>query len=68
VSLIKSLKWLLAGAGARIVLLTMLAYSLLHTEAPTVAARNAPLMSRLGQTYPGPPRAANAEALLSWAK
>jgi len=50
------------------VLLTMLAYSLLHTEAPTVAARNAPLMSRLGQTYPGPPRAANAEALLSWAK
>jgi len=44
----------------------MLAYSLLHTEAPTVAARNAALVPRLAKTYPSPPRTANPEALLSW--
>jgi len=65
-SLIKSLKWLLAGAGARIVLLAMLAHSLLYTETPTVAARDAALVPRLAQTYPSPPRTANPEALLSW--
>ncbi len=64
-------KWLLVAVGLLLALLAALAviaYILLHTATPDVAERDAPLVPRLAQAYPGPPRTADAEVLLSWAE
>jgi len=65
----KTRNWLLTGTGLLLVLLALaalFAYSLLHTDTPPVAERDAPLVPRLAQIYPGSPRTADAGALLSW--
>jgi hypothetical protein len=62
----RTLKWLLAGIGALLALLLAVVYWLLHTPTPDLAERDAPLVPRLAQDYPGPPRTADARELLSW--
>jgi hypothetical protein len=54
VVLISYHNWLLVGAGPVLALPAVLAYALLYTDTADVAERDAPLVPRLAQTYPGP--------------
>jgi len=67
-SLRKAVKWLVAAVIGLLVLLAGSVYWLLHTDTPDLAERNAPLVSRLAQDYPGEPRTVDAEELLGWAE
>jgi hypothetical protein len=63
-----SVKWLLLGVGILLAAVAGVASWLLHTTTPGIAERDAPLVPRLAQDYPCPPRTADAEVLLSWAE